>query len=58
MVIVREGAGVELPNNVMLMSGSSQQGSDVHIRLCNVGNSASVAANSFPIRWYAFDPSP
>jgi hypothetical protein len=56
VVIVREGAGIELPDGVIMMSGSSQQGSDVHIRLCNVANSASVAASNFPIRWYAFTP--
>jgi len=56
IVIVREPTGIELPENVIMMSGSSQQGSDVHIRLCNVGNSPSVAVSNFLIRWYAFTP--
>jgi len=57
VVIVREGDGAEnLPAGLLMMTGSVQTGSNVHLRFCNVTNSASSADSNIPIRWYAFNP--
>jgi hypothetical protein len=57
VVIVREGDGaMNIPAGVLMMAGSVQSGNDVHLRFCNVTNSASSADANVPIRWYAFNP--
>lgn len=57
VVIVREGDGaMNLPAGLLMMAGSVQTGSSVHLRFCNVTNSTSSADASIPIRWYAFNP--
>ena len=56
VVIVREGAGVTLPAGVVMTTGSVVTGNQVHVRFCNVLNSAVAGFTNFPIRWYAFTP--
>jgi hypothetical protein len=56
VVIVREGDGAKLPAGVIMMTGSVQSGSNVHVRFCNALNAASAGFPNFPIRWYAFNP--
>jgi hypothetical protein len=56
VVIVREGDGAKLPAGVLMMTGSVQSGSNVHLRFCNVLASAAPGFSNFTIRWYAFNP--
>jgi hypothetical protein len=57
VVIVREGDGANhIPAGLVMMTGSVQSGNNVHLRFCNVTNSASSADTNIPIRWYAFKP--
>ena len=53
VVIVREN-NAELPDGVLMMSGTVKAAASVHVRFCNVRAVASAADGSIPIRWYAF----
>lgn len=60
VVIVRPGAAVDMIDGVLMQTGATQSlitGSLVELRFCNVTDSPSSAVSSYPIRWYAIDPT-
>jgi hypothetical protein len=55
MVIVHENDAAGLPDGLLMMTAGAMSAANVHVRVCNVTNAASVADANIPIRWYAFD---